>query len=72
MATNSARYPSKTFSSSVVAYFHAESSSDIYSSAEAKYWYELTPANNGTKRFVLLTSKAIAQNFFSNPANLTL
>ena len=71
-STNSARYPSKTFSSSVVAYFHAESSSDIYSSAEAKYWYELTPANNGTKRFVLLTSKAIAQNFFSNPANLTL
>ena len=70
-SANSARYPSKTFASNYVAYFHAESSSDIYNSAEAKYWYELTPSN-GTRRFVLLTSKANAQNFFSNSANLTL
>lgn len=69
-SNNSSRYPSRSFNG-VTAYFHAESSSDIYDSAEAKYWYELTPAGNGTRRFVLLTSKAIAQNFFSDPSNLT-
>ena len=68
--SNSARYPSQTFDgSNRIAYFHAESSSDIYSSGEAKYWYELSP-DNGVRRFVLLDSKADAQNFFSNPDNL--
>ena len=67
---NSSRYPSKAFSG-VTPYYHAESSSDIYSSGEAKYWYELDPVN-GTRRFVLLNDKSTAQNFFSNASNLTL
>lgn len=65
---NNDRYPPKAFDgSNVVAYFHAESSSDIWGSGEAHYWYEL-PTVNSVKRFVLLNNRADATDFFSNSA----
>ena len=71
-AANSSRYPSNTFNGgNVKAYFHAIDSSDIYDSAEASYWYELTP-NNSVRRFVLMDGKDAALNFFSDSANQAL